>query len=96
MVHFNGSEASETEPTPQEESEERSSEEENDTLQVDALLESAERSISSALQKVTLPETLTATSSSLPRDTGSRSLEPSQVPTPPVSKGPVLPPRSPT
>ena len=95
-VHFNGSEASETEPAQQEESEEGSSEEENDTLQVDALLESAERSISFALQKVTLPETLTATSSSLPRDTGSQSLEPSQVPTPPVSKGPVLPPRSPT
>ena len=70
-VHFNGSEASETEPAQQEESEEGSSEEENDTLQVDALLESAERSISSALQKVTLPETPTATSSLLPRDTGS-------------------------
>ena len=94
-VHFNGSEASETEPVPQEESEEGSSEE-NDTLRVDALLESAERSISSALQKVTLPETPTATSSSLPRDPGSQPPEPSQVPTPPVSKGPVLPPRSPT
>ena len=91
-VHFNRSEASETEPAQQEESEEGSSEEENDTLQVDALLESAERSISSALQKVTLPETPTATSSSLPRDTGSQSLKPSQVSTPPVSKGPVLPP----
>ena len=96
MVHFNGSEASETEPAQQEESEEGSSEEENDTLQVDALLESAERLISSTLQKVTLLETPTATGSSLPRDTGSQSLEPSQVPTPPVSKGPVLPPRSPT
>ena len=95
-VHFNGSEASETEPVPQEESEEGSSEEENNTLQVDALLESTERSISSALQKVTLPETPTATGSSLPRDTGSRPLEPSQVPTPPISKGPVLLPQSPT
>ena len=69
-VHFNGSEASEAEPT-QEESEEGSSEEENDTLQVDALLESTERSISSALQKVTFPETPTTTSSALPRDTRS-------------------------
>ena len=92
-VHFNGSEASEAEP--QEESEEGSSEE-NDTLQVDALLESTERSISSALQKVTLPETLIATSSLLPRDPRSQPPEPSQVPTPPISKGPVLPPRSPT
>ena len=79
-VHFNGSEASEIESVPQEESEEGSSEE-NDTLQVDALLESAERSISSALQKVTLLETPTATSSSLPRDTGSQLPKPSQVPT---------------
>ena len=95
MVHFNGSETSDAEPAKEEESEEGSSEE-DDTLQVNVLLQSAERSITSALQKVTLPSTPTATSSSLPRDTGSPSLEPSQVPTPPISKGPVPPPRSPT
>ena len=61
MVHFNGSETSDTEPAKEEESEEGSSEE-DDTLQVDALLQSTERSIISALQKVTLPSAPTATS----------------------------------
>ena len=97
-VYFNGSEASESN---KEDSEEESEEEESknkdnknpseprsDTAKVDKLLQSAETSVTSALQKISSrPGTPAQQISALPGISRNPSPEPSQIPTPPVSKG---------
>ena len=106
-VHFNRSEASESnkEASEEEDEEDRSEEEEgnqnpseprSDTAKVDKLLLSAETSVTSALQKISSrPGTPAQQTSTLPGISRNPSPEPSQVPTPPVSKGkqPAPPPR---
>ena len=105
-VHFNGSEASESnqEASEEEDEEDRSEEEDNqnpsepgsDTAKVNKLLLSAETSVTSALQKISSrPGTPAQQTSTLPGISRDPSPEPSQVPTPPVSKGkqPAPPPR---
>ena len=105
-VHFNGSEASESnkEDSEEESDEEESKEEDNknpsepgsDTTRVDKLTLSAETSVTSALQKISSrPGTPAQQTSLLPGIFRHPSPEPSQIPTPPVSKGkqPAPPPR---
>ena len=106
-VHFNGSEASESNKEDSEDKDEEddeSKEEDNknpsepgsDTAKVDKLLLSTETSVTSALQKISSrPGTPAQQTSMLPGISRNPSPEPSQVPTPPVSKGkqPVPPPR---
>ena len=106
-VHSNGSEASESnKEASEEEDEEDGSEEEednqnpsepgSDTAKVNELLLFAETSVTSALQKISSrPGTPAQQTSTLPRISRDPSPEPSQIPTPPISKGkqPAPPPR---
>ena len=103
MVHFNRSEASELnkEDSGEEDEESGSKEEDNknpseprsDTAKVDKLLLSVETSVTSALQKISSrPGTPAQQTSALPGISRNPSPEPSQVPTPPVSKGKQPPP----
>ena len=106
MVHFNGlepsesdKEASEGDKSEEEEDNQNPSEPGSNTAKVDKLLRSAETSVTSALQKISSrPGTPAQETSALPRISRNPSPEPSQVPTPPVSKGkqpaPPLRPRS--
>ena len=98
-VHFNRSEASESNQEDSEDEEEEDDEDEeednkdpsepgSDTAKVNELLLSAETSVTSALQKISSkPGTPVQQTSTLPRISRDPSPEPSQVPTPPVSKG---------
>ena len=106
-VHFNGSEALESnqEDSEDKDEEDRSEEEEDnqnpseprsDTAKVNKLLLSTETSVTSALQKISSrPGTPAQQMSTLPGISRNPSLKPSQIPTPPVSKGkqPAPPPR---
>ena len=106
-VHFNRSEASESnqeDSKDEEEEDDENKEEDNkdpselgsDTAKVNELLLSAETSVTSALQKISSrPGTPAQQTSALPGIFRNLSPEPSQVPTPPVSKGkqPAPPPR---
>jgi hypothetical protein len=84
-VHFNGSQASEEEHPETSESENNS---ENDTVEVNKLLQSTERAITSAADKLaSLPSTPQPQTSSLSRISRPHSPAEQQVPTPPVSKG---------
>ena len=104
-AHFNGTEASESNHEDSEDEEDEEDEEEDnknpsepgsDTARVNKLLLSAETSVTSALQKISSrPRTPGQQTSALPRISRDPSPEPSQVPTPPISKGkqPMPPPR---
>ena len=105
-VHFNGSEASESnkedseEDSDKEEGEEEDnknpSEPRSDTAKVNELSLSVKTSVTSALQKISSrPGTPAQQTSALPGISRNPSSEPSQIPTPPVSKGkqPAPPPR---
>ena len=90
------SEDNKSEDNSESEEENSHSEPGSNTAQVDALLQSAEESIHSAIEKsASKPNTPLQEASLLPRIPRDPSPEPSQVPTPPVSKGkqPVPPPR---
>ena len=89
-VHFNRSEASESnkEEGSEEEDNQNPSEPGSDTAKVNKLLLSVETSITSTLQKISSrPGTPAQQTSTLPGISRNLSPEPSQIPTPPVSKG---------
>jgi hypothetical protein len=95
-VYFNGSQASEEEYPETSESENDS---ESDTTKVNKLLQSTERAITSAADKLaSLPSTPQLQESLLPRISRPHSPAEQQVPTPPISKGkqpaPPPPPRA--
>jgi hypothetical protein len=84
MVHFNGSQASEKDHPETSESENNS---EDDTTEVNKLLQSVERAITSAADKLaSLPSTPQPQIGLLPQISRPHSPAEQQVPTPPVSK----------